>query len=541
VESIDLTDGEGANLRLQLRGNTILRVLPFVNHRINGEWISDRARFAYDALTHRRIEFPRLDLAANYLFGSPISLRLRRFAADASGSVVRPPEGGLPVRLGWEAVFRWFRTAFSGQAAAVRHNFFALLSPSVDSETAYQIKSTFSRLGSSHLILSDLERTFLSLPNAAQYVQAGAFSHSGSSASTSTGLATALQTADAYLCIGADLRFEAPTQFALLRKELIRHPGKKLFLVASTGCGLNFQAQTVNLGASLPRLLRDLTLGRHAVFRRFAELRSPLVFVGRTALRAFRASPSMLRALFKLQSYWLGRAAVAEFHVLRAGANSWFQEVVGAQGRCDDPLVDAGYWLKTPSLAPKVRNVLFSFGEDRLGYIARSYFDFVVYQSANLPSRVAATQFDLALPAAAFSEFSADYYNLLGMKQKTYLAVNAAGQVAGRAPSQIVRALADLLLPFANGGQSSARLEYKDLELVEPLLCGRTVESLSVTRAVYDQVQALSNFYPASSAVSLPLSNQNFYASSDYVGNSATMALRARLQRNKFTNFAGTR
>jgi len=56
IETIDVGDSEGAQIKIQLRGKSILRILPSQNFISNFDWITDRTRFSYDAN-----EFQRLD------------------------------------------------------------------------------------------------------------------------------------------------------------------------------------------------------------------------------------------------------------------------------------------------------------------------------------------------------------------------------------------------------------------------------------------------------------------------------------------------
>ncbi len=56
TESIDVLDAMGANIRIDARGNQVLRVLPRINEAINEEWISDKTRFAVDGLKYQRLD-----------------------------------------------------------------------------------------------------------------------------------------------------------------------------------------------------------------------------------------------------------------------------------------------------------------------------------------------------------------------------------------------------------------------------------------------------------------------------------------------------
>jgi NADH-quinone oxidoreductase subunit G len=58
TESIDVHDAMGANIRVDVRGREVMRVLPRLHEDINEEWIDDRTRFAYDGLQAGRIDRP---------------------------------------------------------------------------------------------------------------------------------------------------------------------------------------------------------------------------------------------------------------------------------------------------------------------------------------------------------------------------------------------------------------------------------------------------------------------------------------------------
>jgi NADH-quinone oxidoreductase subunit G len=58
TESIDVMDAVGSAIRVDSRGNTVLRVLPRVNEDINEEWISDKTRHSCDGLKLQRLDRP---------------------------------------------------------------------------------------------------------------------------------------------------------------------------------------------------------------------------------------------------------------------------------------------------------------------------------------------------------------------------------------------------------------------------------------------------------------------------------------------------
>ena len=58
TETIDVHDALGANIRVDVRGREVMRVLPRLHEDINEEWIDDRTRYAYDGLQAGRIDRP---------------------------------------------------------------------------------------------------------------------------------------------------------------------------------------------------------------------------------------------------------------------------------------------------------------------------------------------------------------------------------------------------------------------------------------------------------------------------------------------------
>src|SRR5580692_7146398 len=58
TESVDVMDAMGCAIRVDARGNEVMRVLPRTNDEINEEWISDKTRYACDGLMRQRLDRP---------------------------------------------------------------------------------------------------------------------------------------------------------------------------------------------------------------------------------------------------------------------------------------------------------------------------------------------------------------------------------------------------------------------------------------------------------------------------------------------------
>ena len=55
VESIDTLDGICSNIRVDIRGYEIMRILPSLNEELNEEWLHDKSRFSFDGLKRQRL------------------------------------------------------------------------------------------------------------------------------------------------------------------------------------------------------------------------------------------------------------------------------------------------------------------------------------------------------------------------------------------------------------------------------------------------------------------------------------------------------
>jgi NADH-quinone oxidoreductase chain G len=58
VNSIDVTDPMGSNIRIDHRGGKVFRIIPRLNEEINEEWITDKIRFLYDSFYKQRLNKP---------------------------------------------------------------------------------------------------------------------------------------------------------------------------------------------------------------------------------------------------------------------------------------------------------------------------------------------------------------------------------------------------------------------------------------------------------------------------------------------------
>src|SRR6476620_2319087 len=60
TETIDVMDAIGSNIRVDVRGREVMRILPRTHEDVNEEWISDKTRFVWDGLKSQRLDRPYL-------------------------------------------------------------------------------------------------------------------------------------------------------------------------------------------------------------------------------------------------------------------------------------------------------------------------------------------------------------------------------------------------------------------------------------------------------------------------------------------------
>lgn len=60
VKVVDIFDSFGTSVLLGLRGSRVLRILPFINFKLNEDWITDRVRFSYDGFSNQRLTNPMI-------------------------------------------------------------------------------------------------------------------------------------------------------------------------------------------------------------------------------------------------------------------------------------------------------------------------------------------------------------------------------------------------------------------------------------------------------------------------------------------------
>jgi len=365
---IDVSDAIGANIRIDSRGREVLRVLPRINDDVNEEWISDKARFQVDGLTKRRLDKPYL----------------RR--------------DGKLVPVSWSEAFSAIATLNPGSSIA------AVAGDMLDCETMFAAKALLGALGSG---LLEGRQTGMD------------YDVSNLAAVNFNTTLSGIETADAILVIGSNVRWEAPLVNARLRKAVKN--GGKVFLIGpewDTTFGGEFIGDDLSVIGNLPQ----------AAWETLRDAKRPAIIVGgaglgRGGLEAALSLGSQINIVRDLEdgTRWNG------FNVLHMAASRMGGLMLG--------FAQKGGIADLVAAKPKV---LLALGADEVDF-TRFADSMIVYLGHHGDKGAHAA--DVILPASAYTEKAGTYVNTEGRVQLADKGVFAPGDA--REDWTILRAMAD--------------------------------------------------------------------------------------------------
>ncbi|WP_337995665.1 NADH-quinone oxidoreductase subunit NuoG [Oleispirillum naphthae] len=389
TESIDVLDAVGSNIRIDTRGNQVMRVLPRLHEDVNEEWLGDKSRAAIDGLAKRRLDTPYV----------------RR------DGQLRPAT--------WAEAFAAIEAGLSGLKGA---EIAAIAGDLADAESMFALKLLMQALGSPNLDCR----------------QDGAALDPKVSASWrfNTGIA-GIEQADALLIVGSNPRIEAPVLNARIRKRVL----KGGFKVATVGVktDLTYAAQHLGDGVEAFQAVVD---GENPFFDVLKTAERPMIVLGMGALARADGARILGAARHLAEKAGLVKDGWNGFNVLHtAAARVGGLEIGFVPGKGG---LDTRGILKAAA-AGKVKAV-WLLGADQL---PTNPLDsaFVIYQGHH--GDVGAQVADVILPGAAYTEKDGTYVNTEGRVQRAQRAVFPPGEA--REDWKILRAASEVLghvLPF---------------------------------------------------------------------------------------------
>jgi NADH-quinone oxidoreductase subunit G len=397
VDSIDVLDAVGANIRVDARGPEVLRILPRLNEDVNEEWLGDKSRFAIDGLRRRRLDRPWV----------------RR--------------NGKLIEASWTEAFTAIAERLHGVSG---DRIGAVAGDLCDVESMLALKDLMTALGSTNL---DCRQDGARLDATRRDFYTFNTSIAG------------IEDADAILLIGTNPRREAPVLNARIRKRWLA--GNIPIGLIGSETDLTYRVR--ELGTA-PSVLTALHEGSHDFTKALRDARKPMIIVGQAALARPDGS-AVLAASWRLAVS--GGALTPEWHgfnvlhtaAARIGALD-LGFVPGANGKSLAQMLDGGV------------DVLWLLGADEFDTARIAASTFVVYQGHH--GDAGAARADVILPGAAYTEKSGTYVNTEGRVQRSLLAVYPPGEAREdwkivRAFSEVV----GRTLPYDTLDALRARLE----------------------------------------------------------------------------------
>ena len=381
--AIDVMDAVGTNIRLDARGRQVLRALPRINEDVNEEWASDKTRHAVDGLMHRRLDKP----------------------------YVR--QNGKLVAASWDAAFAAIKAVEAGGSVA------AIAGDQLDCETMFAARKLVTALGGT---MFEGRQTGL------------AYDVSSLAAVNFNTTIARIETADAILLVGSDLRREAPLVNTRVQKALRKRRAKVFAIGPVTDLSYNaeFLGSDLGLLGKLPKAAADA----------FKNAARTAIIVGGGALRYEGAHGA---ALTFAKKYGLVKEGWNGFNVIHMAA-----------ARMGGLMLGYAYPGGIKALAAEKPKLAFFLGADEVNYsLFADAFKVYVGHHGDAGAKAA----DVVLPGAAYTEKSGTYVNLEGRVQRGDRAVFPPGDA--REDWAIFRALSEVLgakLPFDTLGGLRAEM-----------------------------------------------------------------------------------
>lgn len=401
TESIDVLDALGTNIRIDSRGQEVMRIQPRLHEDVNEEWLGDKSRFSCDALRTQRLDTPYVRKDG----------KLEAVSWDEAFATIADNVKGV-----------------SGDAIA------AIAGNLADCESMTVLKDLMSSLGSENI---DCRQDGVKLDNKARVSYLFNSSIAG------------IEHASSCLIIGSNPRIEAPVLNARLRKR--SRAGN--FPVAMVGENPDLTFRYEHLGDSVA-VLKEILAGKSKFSKVLKNSERPMLIIGQGALirEDGAAILDLARKIADKFGFINDVANWNGFNVLHTaaarvgGLDLGF--VPGSQGKDVDAILEAA--------ASGDMKVVYLLGADE---IDTSKLDkaFVIYQGHH--GEAGAHAADVILPGAAYTEKNATYVSTEGRVQKTRRAIYAPGEA--REDWTIIRALSEALgktLPFDDHQHVIARM-----------------------------------------------------------------------------------
>jgi len=345
----------------------VMRILPRLNEDINEEWISDKARFAYDGLLKQRLDKPYIK------------------------------KNGKLVAVSWDDAFTAIKNkinTLSGEKIA------AIAGDLIDVEAMLALKDLWHKFGSDNIESRQYGEKF-DVNSRSNYL-------------FNTEIA-GIDQADLCLIIGGNTRKDAPILNARIRKGTLS--GKLKVSVIGDKTDLSYKYDYLGNDLSI---LKSILLGDHQFVEQLKVSQKPMLILGNNIVNLADGAEIINLCKLIAEKYNLIQEDWNGFNIIHTAA--------ARVGALDIGFVPQNKDTDLKQILDKAEageiKLVYLLGADEFD-VNKLKNSFVIYQGhhGDKGAHVA----DVILPGSAYTEKDATYVNLEGRVQRTYKAVSAPG------------------------------------------------------------------------------------------------------------------
>ena len=367
TESIDVMDAVGSNIRIDTKGNEVMRVLPRNNDEINEEWISDKTRFFWDGLSLQRIDKPYLRT-----------------------------DGKLK-QISWEKALDVASNKFLNTKP---EKIASIIGDLASIESIYALKKLMGLIKS---------------PNTECRQDGSKISGSRERWLFNSKL-SGIDESDGCLLIGTNPRIEA----SIINSRLIRKSKENKYSIGLLGNKVDLNYDYKFLGDD-PTIIYDLINGKSSFSKNLSKMNKPLMIIGQGALRGDKGEEYLNLCIELAHKYNFLRDEWNGFNILHTAASRPGAMEIGflpgENGKNLDQIIKS---YKKGGIS-----TLFLMGADEID-ISEKNDCFIIYQGHH--GDKGANIADLILPSPSFNEQNGLFINTEGRVQESIRATFPLGE-----------------------------------------------------------------------------------------------------------------
>lgn len=394
--SIDLMDSMHSHIKVDKRGNDLLRIVPQLNEDINGEWITDAGRFSYDAIKRSRLLNPLLWMGNSYYKPTTGSLSSSKTSSKISFSIIEE---------------YWKKLLLNNNAKKIQLNktkFYNTnkklglgINTLTDNKSLLAIKKFYTRSGLTSIC--SFSKTF---------------PHNSVDFSSDYKFNSTLKNftnADSYLLVGFDSRLELPLIHSRLFTESYN---KKVFYIGSK---INSNLIHGHLGLNVNTLLL-IANGLHKSCNTLAFSKQPSILMGASVLH--RTESQSIVDLVKTLNNYLSTVQInSETKAIDWNGYNYASFFSNFAGVCEFNITNKYFYAnKYSSVKSQEFSSLYTIGESEVKLKSNKDL-FFVYQNHHKFDENQ-NNIEVSLPNISLFEKDGNYINIEGRMQDSNAVLN---------------------------------------------------------------------------------------------------------------------